>query len=255
MRSTRGRGLPRLWLVLSCLVAVLGTAAVTGAAGASAEGSACTLNHSERQICAAAPITAAAASAATVTVASYEDLSSCSFAAPAGEPGNNGRYTVASVSINWGDGTPATSGSAVTGSSCGGTEEGDEVGQPEPVTGTHTFAKPGAYRVTVTVIYVRASGNTYPNCATASGAQVYNVLTNCIALGAPVTTMAVVRAAGVKVPKLIGKTLGQARKALTTAHLKLGRVTRRGRARRVIRQSLRAGQLVNEGSSVTIVLR
>ncbi len=212
----------------------------------------CAVNHAERQICGAEATTATAGASATLTVADYEDLSRCSFAAPASEPGNNGNYVVADVIVNWGDGTAAGTGTAATGTSCAGTEEGNETGETEPVTASHTYAKPGTYSVSVSIIYQRGSGDSGTHCATATGSASYEALTNCIALGAPVTTTVTVAQKRVKVPSLKGKTLRQARLLLAKAHLKLGRVTRRGG--RVSRQTPRAGSTAPAGTAVSVVL-
>ena len=140
------------------------------------------------QIC---PVTfkATAGKSSRVVVARYGDFSHCNFAPPANEPGQNTKYTVASVTINWGDGTRPTSGVAHTGTACPGTDS-TTPGEIEPVTGVHRYKTKGTYTVSVSITYVRGTGNTYQNCATATaGDTTYNSLTNCIALNAPVKSV------------------------------------------------------------------
>lgn len=174
-------------LLLAALVAIPGSA--LGAPHAPA----CTLSGvGHVQIC---PVTfrAIAGKASKVVVARYSDFSNCNLPAPAGEPGQNTKYVVASVSINWGDGTRPTSGVAHTGTTCPGTDS-TTPGQPEPVTGVHRYKKKGTYTVSVTLTYVAGSGNTYQNCAKSTpGDTTYNNLTNCIALNAPVGSIGIVK--------------------------------------------------------------
>ncbi len=237
-------------------ICAAGLCALAGVASAATSGSAgCTLSHSETQLCGAATTKVTAGKAATITLATYEDLSKCNFAPPPGEPGNNGNYVAASVIVNWGDGTASAPGAASAGPSCTGTEEGNETGEPEPVTGVHSYKKAGTYTVSVSLIYQRGSGNSGTHCATATGGTVYDVLTNCIALGAPVTATVVVGAEAVKVPNLKGRTINQVRVLLSKAHLKLGRVTRHGaRANHVTRQSPGSGRTTPAGTSVSVIL-
>jgi hypothetical protein len=130
--------------------------------------------------------------ASRVVVARYSDFSHCDLHAPSGEPGDNTRYSVASVTINWGDGT-RTSGVARTGTTCPGTDS-TTAGANEPISGTHRYRKRGTYTVSVSLTYIRGSGNTYQNCATSTpGSSVYNNLTNCVALNAPVQSIGIVR--------------------------------------------------------------
>jgi hypothetical protein len=130
--------------------------------------------------------------ASRVVVARYSDFSHCDFAAPSGEPGDNTHYIVASVTINWGDGT-RTSGVAGTGTTCPGTDS-TTAGANEPIFGTHRYKKRGTYTVSVSLTYIRGSGNTFQNCATVTpGSSVYSNLTNCIALNAPVQSIGIVR--------------------------------------------------------------
>jgi hypothetical protein len=135
-----------------------------------------------------------ASKSARVTVARYSDFSRCNLPAPGGEPGQNSNYVVASVTINWGDGTRATSGVAHTGKKCPGSDALTP-GANEPVTGRHRYARPGTYQVSVSLTYVRGKTNTFQNCAKAThGSTSYSNLTNCIALNAPVTSIGVVGA-------------------------------------------------------------
>lgn len=130
--------------------------------------------------------------ASRVVVARYSDFSHCNLPAPSGEPGQNSHYIVASVSITWGDGT-RTSGVAATGTTCPGTDS-TTAGANEPIFGTHRYKKRGTYTVSVSLTYVRGSGNTYQNCATSTpGSAAYNNLTNCIALNAPVHSIGIVK--------------------------------------------------------------
>ena len=195
------------WLALSALavsilvIAGAATAARAGdarsetrsaiAARATAAG-ACALDVGTTQIC---PVrfTVTAGKSAKYVVAMYEDLSSCDFAPPASEPGDNGNYVVASLTINWGDGTPSTSGVAERGRGCPGASVLDSSGVSEPITGVHDYKKAGSHTVSVSITYRRGSGNTYTNCATATpGDTVYNKRTNCIALGAPAKSVGTV---------------------------------------------------------------
>lgn len=244
------RVLRRTATALSGSICLLVPAAV-GVPQAGAEAG-CTVNHSERQICGAGAVKTSVGSTAALTLAQYEDLSRCSFPAPASELGNNGNYVVAKVIVEWGDGTPAGTGTATTGATCAGSDEGDETGETEPVTASHSYAKPGTYSVSVSIVYQRGAGNTGTHCATATGATSYDVLTNCIALGAPVTTTVTVAPKRVKVPNLKGKTLKQVKTLLARAHLKLGHVTHRGG--HVSRQTPRAGTSAASGAAVSVIL-
>jgi hypothetical protein len=154
------------------------------------------LDVSTTQIC-PVEFKAAAGKTTTVVVARYEDLSHCNVPAPASEPGANGNYVVRFVSINWGDGTRATSGTAKTAMGCRGTSVLNSRGTPANITGTHTYKKPGNYTVLVTIIYVTGAGDTYKNCQASKyhpGDSVYS-LTNCIALKAPAHSLGVIRPA------------------------------------------------------------
>ena len=145
------------------------------------------------EICARS-FTATVGTVGTFVVAEYADYSNCNQTPPPTNPGNNGRYTVASVTINWGDGTPPTSGTARTGTTCPSTFGS---GETEPIEGTHDYQQSGTYTVSVSLTYVRGSGNTFPNCATwTPGDTTYNNLTNCIAIGAPVQSTATVGGGG-----------------------------------------------------------
>jgi hypothetical protein len=167
-----------------------------GASGASSQPrtlvAACTLTYNTAQIC---PVEFGARAGRTQTfeVATYEDLSNCNFPPPGSEPGLNGRYTVAKVSINWGDGSPVTGGVAHIGTTCTGTEAINETGQKERITGVHRYHRSGTFHLVVSITYVRGAGNTYPNCASATGGTVSNSTTNCIALRAPARSAGVVR--------------------------------------------------------------
>jgi hypothetical protein len=188
------------------LVPVLTTAGAIGASlaipyGATATTAhattlaACTLSGAGHvQIC-PVKFTATAGKSAKVVVAHYADFSQCDTAPPSNEPGENQNYVVASVTINWGDGTAPTSGVAHTGTTCPANDGSDtNPGEIEPVTGVHRYKKPGQYSVSVSITYVRGTGNTYQNCATATaGDTSYNDLTNCIALGAPAQSIGVVK--------------------------------------------------------------
>jgi hypothetical protein len=155
----------------------------------------CSVSNDANEICAAS-FNATADNLSQYVVAQYADYSNCDFPPLPGEPGNNGRYTVASITINWGDGTPPTSGTAVTGSTCPGTGP-PNYGEPEPIEGTHEYQKSGTYTVSVSITYVRGTGNTFANCATwTPGDTTYNNLTNCIATGAPVQSTANVGGGG-----------------------------------------------------------
>jgi hypothetical protein len=152
----------------------------------------CTLTYNTAQIC---PIAFGAKVGRTQTfiVATYEDLSHCNFPPPGSDPGLNGNYTVAKVSINWGDGSAVTRGVAHVGSACTGASATDETGQVERITGVHRYHRAGTFHLTVSIIYVRGAGNTYPNCTSATGGSVYNGTSNCIALRAPARSVGVVR--------------------------------------------------------------
>jgi hypothetical protein len=144
------------------------------------------------QIC---PVTfkSTAGESSRVVVARYSDFSHCNLPGPSGEVGQNTHYVVASVTINWGDGTPPTSGVAHTGTACPGADS-TTPGENEPVTGVPRYKKKGTFFVTVTLTYVRGSGNTFENCASSTpGDATYNNLTNCIALNAPVRSIGVVK--------------------------------------------------------------
>jgi hypothetical protein len=147
----------------------------------------------QTQICSVA-FGARAGKLMTDVVAKYADYSNCNFPAPASEPGENDQYVVAKVSIAWGDGSAASTGVAHRGTSCPGTSVLNSPGEIESVTGVHRYEKPGTFHVTVTIIYLRGAGDTYQNCASVTGAQTYNAITNCIALAAPARSVAVVRA-------------------------------------------------------------
>jgi hypothetical protein len=138
---------------------------------------------------------ATAGKSANVVVARYADFSQCDTAAPSNEPGENQNYVVASVTINWGDGSAPTSGVAHTGTACPANDGSDtNSGENEPVTGVHRYKKAGDYSVSVSITYVRGTGNSYQNCASATaGDTAYNALTNCIALGAPAHSIGVVK--------------------------------------------------------------
>ena len=167
----------------------------TAAAVATPHVPACSLTGTGHvQIC-PVQIKAIAGKSAKVVVARYADFSSCDLAAPSNEPGENQNYRVASVTINWGDHTHSTSGVAHRGTTCVPADSPDtDPGVNEPITGTHRYKRKGTYRVSVSITYVRGPGNTYQNCATATrGDTVYNNLTNCIALGAPVSSVAIVK--------------------------------------------------------------
>ncbi|HLH13586.1 MAG TPA: hypothetical protein VKV16_02270 [Solirubrobacteraceae bacterium] len=153
---------------------------------------ACTLSGTGHiQICPVV-LKATAGKTAHVIVARYADFSHCDLPAPAGEPGQNSNYDVASVTINWGDGSRSTSGTAHTGTTCPGTDS-TTPGENEPVTGVHRYRKRGRYTVTVSITYVRGATNTFANCATATPHDTtYDALTNCIALNAPVRSVATV---------------------------------------------------------------
>jgi hypothetical protein len=177
---------------------VLSAASLVGAATAAASTRphsvvvACSLDYNTTQICPVA-FSATAGKSQTFTVAKYEDLSNCNFVPPSADPGLNGRYTVAKVSINWGDGSAVTRGVAHLGTTCAGSSVAGETGQTEKVTGVHRFRHAGTFHLRVTVIYLRGAGDTYSNCGTAVGGTVYNRLSNCIALKAPAKSVVVVR--------------------------------------------------------------
>jgi hypothetical protein len=121
--------------------------------------------------------------------------SNCNVTPTSDAPGENQHYVVSSVTINWGDGTRATSGTAKRGTTCpesAGTETNP--GEREPIIGVHRYRKKGTYSVSVSLTYVRGSGNTYGNCVSATpGDTTYNASTNCISFGAPVTSVASVK--------------------------------------------------------------
>jgi hypothetical protein len=150
------------------------------------------LTYNTAQICPVA-FGARAGRTQTFEVATYEDLSNCNFAPPSSEPGLNGRYTVAKISINWGDGSRVTGGVAHVGTTCTGTVATNETGQIERITGVHRYHRAGTFHLTVSIIYVRGAGDTYPNCASATGGPVSNSTTNCIALRSPARSVGVVR--------------------------------------------------------------
>jgi hypothetical protein len=138
---------------------------------------------------------ATAGKSSQVVVARYADFSHCDLPNPENEPGENQNYVVASVTINWGDHTRPTSGVAHTGTTCVPSDGPDtNPGIAEPITGVHRYKRRGTYRVSVSITYVRGPGNTYQNCASTSpGDTTYNNLTNCIALGAPVSSLGTIR--------------------------------------------------------------
>lgn len=181
-------------IVVVAVAGFVGSAAIPfSTLAATSHVPACTLSGvGHIQIC---PVTfkATAGNASRVVVARYSDFSHCDLPAPSGEPGQNNHYVVASVTINWGDGTHATSGVAHTGTTCPGTDS-TTPGENEPVTGVHRYKKKGTYTVSVSLTYVRGTGNTYQNCATATpNDTTYNNLTNCIALNAPVKSIGTVK--------------------------------------------------------------
>lgn len=162
---------------------------------ASAASPACTLSGvGHVQICPAS-FKATAGTSSQVVVARYADFSHCNLPEPGNEPGENQNYVVASVTINWGDHTRPTSGVAHTGAGCVPSDSPDTApGISEPITGVHRYKKRGTYRVSVSITYIRGAGDTYQNCATATpGDPTYNNLTNCIALGAPASSLGTVK--------------------------------------------------------------
>jgi hypothetical protein len=191
----------RLLMAAMTLLSVAAAVGISGGASAGASEAkavvpACSPNYptTDTQICPAV-FTARAGKSATFVVAKYADFSSCNFPAPASEPGDNGRYVVAKISIKWGDGTAATSGVAHRGSPCTGTNVLNSSGVAESITGVHRYKSRGTYHLSVTIIYRRGAGDTFQNCAKVTGvSKPYSDLTNCIALGAPVRSVAVVRA-------------------------------------------------------------
>ena len=159
---------------------------------ASAGVPACTLlGIAPTQIC-AVTFTATAGKKANVVVARYSDLSRCDITPPAAYPGDNGNYVVALIRIKWGDGAPATSGVAHTGTHCSGTSISAPYGIAETITGAHRYAKPGTYHVSISITYRRGRGNTYANCAKVTPGSTQRSVTNCIAEGGPVTSNGVV---------------------------------------------------------------
>jgi hypothetical protein len=177
------------------LVAAAAAVAIPIATAATPQVAPCTLTGvGHVQIC---PVTfrATAGKSSRVTVATYADFSHCNLPAPSNEPGENQNYVVASVTINWGDHTRPTSGVAHTGTGCVPNDSPDtDAGISEPVTGVHRYKKKGTYRVSVSLIYLRGTGNTYANCAKATpGDTTYNNLTNCVALNAPVASVGTVK--------------------------------------------------------------
>ena len=166
---------------------------ICASAGAATQVASCTLSGAGHvQICPVA-FKATAGKATHVVVARYADFSNCSLPAPSSEPGLNYNYVVASVTINWGDGTRPTKGVAKTGTTCPAPDPYPD-GQNEPVYGTHRYNKRGTYTVSVSLTYIRGTGDTFENCATATpGSTVYSNLTNCIALNAPVSSIGVVK--------------------------------------------------------------
>lgn len=177
----------KLAKVIGCVV-VLG-AGVAVPSSALAQSSGCSVKGgANTQICAAS-FDATAGTPSHYAVAQYADFSNCNFPPPGNEPGNNGNYTVAEVAINWGDGTPPTSGTAVTGTTCPAASRFES----EPIEGTHDYQTSGTYAVSVSITYVRGDGDTFENCATwTPGDTTYNHLTNCIGIGAPVQSTATV---------------------------------------------------------------
>ena len=181
-------------LGLVASIVVFAAAASAAGHGTATERAVCRFDHATTQIC-PVTFTAKAGKLALVAIARYGDYSNCNFTPPASQPGNNGRYLIASVSINWGDGSRSTSGIAHRGTTCAGTGTLDETGQVAPITGVHRYKTPGKHQVTVTIWYLRSSDNSYRNCATYTpGDLVHNDLSNCIGLGAPVRSTAIVRA-------------------------------------------------------------
>jgi hypothetical protein len=152
----------------------------------------CTISGTPQiQICPVA-FRAIAGRFARVVVARYSDYSNCNVTPTSDAPGENQHYV---VTINWGDGTRATSGTAKRGTTCpesAGTETNP--GEREPIIGVHRYRKKRTYSVSVSLTYVRGSGNTYGNCVSATpGDTTYNASTNCISFGAPVTSVASVK--------------------------------------------------------------
>ena len=148
----------------------------------------CQVDHAHVQMCPAVLDTARVHKHLHVTVARYEDVSACHFAPNSDAPGDNGRYVARDVRVNWGDGTNTTKALAKTGHRCHGTTNDNETGEVEPVIGKHIYKKRGSYRVTAYLVYLRGSGNTYQNCRKVTGGPKYNVITNCVAFGAPVSS-------------------------------------------------------------------
>jgi hypothetical protein len=175
----------------SLVASVASIAVVVGTSAAAPHRSSCTLTGAGHvQIC---PVSfkATAGKSQSIVVARYADLSHCNRPAPSSEPRENYNYVVKYVTIHWGDRTRSTSGVAHTGHGCPGSPYPDGVN--EPVTGVHRYRNAGTYDVSVTLTYVRGSGDTYQNCATAKrGDTTYNNISNCIALNAPVTSTGIV---------------------------------------------------------------
>lgn len=188
----------KLASALLSLSLVMGAVGVfdAGASGASRQShslvAACTLTYNTAQIC---PVEFAARAGRTQTliVATYEDLSNCNFPPPGSDPGLNGQYRVAKITVNWGDGSRVTGGVAHVGTTCTGTSAINETGQIERITGVHRYRRTGIFHLTVSIIYVRGTGNTYPNCTSVTGGTVHNSVSNCVAIAAPARSVAVVR--------------------------------------------------------------
>lgn len=178
------------WIIASA--AALATVSYASAAAAPRVASCKISGAGHVQICPVA-FKAIAGTAAHVVVARYGDFSNCNLPAPSSEPGENFNYVVSSVTINWGDGTRPTKGVAKTGTRCPPADPYPD-GQVEPIYGTHRYKKRGTYTVSVSLTYVRGSGNTFANCATSTpGSTVYSNLTNCIALKAPASSIGVIK--------------------------------------------------------------
>ena len=166
----------RAWGVAHLVGACVLLLAFAGVAEGSGSGTGCVLSHAIRQIC--GTTSDYPAGARGVVVAYYTDLSGCNFPTDPSDPeaGDNGRYVVGSVTIDWGDGT-TSAGTAEKIGSCTGSSHNDDVGAKARVTGSHAYKKAGKHTVRVSLTYLRGAGNTYMNCASP-----------CVALGAPVTS-------------------------------------------------------------------
>lgn len=190
-------------------VAVLVLIAATAAppAGAAADSAGCALTHTH-QIC--GTTTTAAAGSSSFTVASYEDLSSCNFSAPTSgqDQGNNGNYVVASVTIDWGDGT-TSQGTANTGGACAGTSIYDETGSTQTVVGSHAYKTAGQHTVTVSLAYLRGAGNTNGNCTSP-----------CTAFGSPVTSTVTT---SLPSPQIVGRAVDSTGAPVAGVRVKAGR--------------------------------